>query len=81
VSGTQNYGENDSPYNLEEIKAVHQTVSQLQTLGIKKDQIGIITPYREQRKLLKNEIGHRGPEIDTYFPELIEKLVFCRREN
>jgi predicted DNA helicase len=49
--------EGGSKYNEEELRVAKEIVDELIKLGVKKEDIGVITPYRMQRNKLKDLLG------------------------
>jgi len=58
------FGESKSYYNLMEVECVENYVKHYLKLGLKPDQIAVITPYKAQANILTKRIGE-GVEIDT----------------
>lgn len=61
----QTESEGSSRENRGEAEYVAQQVSELLKSGVRPDEIGVITPYGAQARLLRELITERGVEVDT----------------
>lgn len=57
--------EHGSRYNWLEVEAVRRIVSDLKKLGVRSVQIGVITPFRSQRRRIKEALRDDGVEVNT----------------
>jgi len=54
-----------SRYNVEEVEACEEIVRALLKYGVQPGEIGIISPYRAQRKMIEERLNVKGLEVNT----------------
>jgi len=58
-------GDGPSIFNMEESDIVVQLVQDLLEVKLTADQIGVISPYKAQTKLIRDKLGSAGVQVDT----------------
>lgn len=65
IEGMETIEEGGSRANEAEVKAVGRIVRALKSLGVRSEDIGVITPYRAQRNRIKEELRDEKLEVNT----------------
>ncbi|MEM2593340.1 MAG: AAA domain-containing protein, partial [Candidatus Bathyarchaeia archaeon] len=65
VKGKEALEKDGSRFNENEVSAVRKIVSALKGLGVKSEQVGVITPYRAQRNRIKEVLKDDNLEVNT----------------